>query len=103
MSTYIYLLCLDHDPPLQAEDESGQHLYDLPRIRAEIADREALAERRYDLTTEYQRIGSQDPRSGEVYFASHSAAFLAQHLTCRIGIRDEYGREHPIREEGDRG
>lgn len=39
MSTYLYLACLDHDPPLFADDESGQHLYDLPQIRADIARR----------------------------------------------------------------
>ena len=31
MSTYLYLVCLDHTPPLRAASESGQHLYDLPQ------------------------------------------------------------------------
>lgn len=28
MSTYIYLLCRDHNPAIQADGESGQHLTD---------------------------------------------------------------------------
>lgn len=31
MSTYIYLLCRDHNPAIQADGESGQHLTDLPQ------------------------------------------------------------------------
>ncbi len=42
MSTYLFLLCLDHTPPLEAEGESGQHLYDLPQIRADVANREQV-------------------------------------------------------------
>ena len=42
MSTYVYLVCLDHNPPLIADDESGQHLYDLPQIRKDIADRDLI-------------------------------------------------------------
>ena len=43
MSTYLYLRCEDHDPPLVAREESGQHLYDLPTIRADIADEVEVA------------------------------------------------------------
>lgn len=42
MSTYLYLECLDHDPPLRADGESGQHLDDLPQLRADIAARDGL-------------------------------------------------------------
>lgn len=89
MSTYVYLVCLDHDPPLVAEDESGQHLYDLPRIRAEIAGVGALA-------PEGQHPGAT------AYFRRNSERFLDQHPGCRLGIRDEYGQDHPV-EEDDRG
>ena len=40
MSTYVYLECLDHDPPLRSDGEVGQHLYDLPDIRKYIAQRD---------------------------------------------------------------
>lgn len=95
MSTYLYLRCENHDPPLVATEESGQHTYDLPRIRAEIADRENVA----DPDAMYGGdLG--DPFDSEAYFRAHSARFLADHLACRIGIVDEYGRYHPVIPEG---
>lgn len=87
MSTYVYLVCLDHDPPLVAEDESGQHLYDLPRIRAEIAGVDAPAP------------SGQHP-DATAYFRRNSERFLLQHRGCRIGIRDEHGRDHDTEEDG---
>ncbi len=90
MSTWLYLECLDHDPPLQADNESGQHLYDLPQIRADIADRERFV----------AEMAEPKSQQGD-YFRANSASFLAQHPRCRIGIRDEYGRAHPIADEAD--
>jgi hypothetical protein len=87
MSTYIYLQCLDHTPPLKASDESGQHLYDLPQIRADIANRERIVAAYKD---DWQPGG---------YFRGHTAWFLVQHPTCRLGIIDEYGGTHPLVEE----
>lgn len=84
MSTYLYLQCLDHDPPLRSDEESGQHLYDLPTIRAALADREAAI-------TRSQLNGTQ----GYWSFERNTAQFLAKHRLCRIGIIDEYDREHP--------
>lgn len=82
MSTYLYLTCDSHEPPLPAEDESGQHLYDLPRIRDEIANRDFIAR--------------QIDRTGVVagYFEMHSARFLHRHQGCQVGIEDEYGRRY---------
>jgi len=94
VSTYVYLVCMDHEPPLMAEDESGQHLYDLPRIRREIADREATVAAGAGYHESVTSAGF-DPAE---YFRAHSARFLAQHLTCQIGIRDEYGVEHALTE-----
>lgn len=95
MSTYLYLECLDHDPPLQAEDESGQHLYDLRRIRAEIAHRDELVAAHPDGVP---MVSGFDDIDG--YFQSNSVRFLAAHPKCRIGIRDDYGHEHPTIEPG---
>lgn len=94
MSTYVHLVCLDHNPPLVAADESGQHLSDLPRIRREIADREALAALWAISAIAYGWDGDPD-----AYFRAHSARFLHAHRTCRIGIRDEYGVEYPTTED----
>ncbi len=83
MSTYLHLVCHDHTPPLIAEDESGQHLYDLPQIRADIAARAVIvAAVQHDIWP--------DDR-----FRRHTATFLRDHPHCRIGIRDEYETEHP--------
>lgn len=43
MSTYLYLVCESHTPPIVADDESGQHLYDLPQIRSDLANRDLIA------------------------------------------------------------
>jgi len=83
VSTYVYLICLDHTPPLVSEEESGQHLSDLPQIRADIADRERIVANVAD------DIWPAD------YFRVRTARFLAQHPRCRVGIRDEYGVDHP--------
>ena len=87
MSTWIYLECADHDPPISADGESGQHLYDLPDIREDIRRRAEWTPERVD-------------ECGDAHwFRRNSRRFLAQHPRCRIVIRDEYGREHPIEGE----
>lgn len=89
MSTYIYLECTAHEPPIQASAESGQHLYDLPRIREEIANRDTFAK------------ANQLGASFDEYFTNNTAQFLAQHPNCPIRIVDEYGDEHPLEEQED--
>ena len=87
MSTWIYLQCLDHDPPLASPDEVGQHLTDLPDVRRVIANRHTLVDMiaQHDLTP-------------DGYFTANAVRFLRHHLTCRIRIVDEYGVEHPTEE-----
>lgn len=87
MSTDVYLECLDHEPRLRADGESGQHLYDLPQIRADIANRNRIA------------AAWEDGWTADHHFRRNTARFLAAHPKCRIGIRDEYGREHPVAED----
>ena len=43
MSTELYLRCESHNPPLENEDESGQHLRDLDQIWADISNRDRIA------------------------------------------------------------
>lgn len=84
MSTWLYLVCLDHTPPLVSEEEVGQHLYDLPQIRADLADRDRIVA---------NVAAGVWPAE---YFRVRTARFLARHHPlCRIGIQDEYGVEHP--------
>ena len=85
MSTYIYLQCLDHDPPLSADGESGQHLSDLPETRRMIAHRAEIV----------AIMAADAPVTWDNHFASNTAWFLYRHPNCRIGIVDEYGGEHP--------
>ena len=91
MSTYLYLECADHNPPLLSDGEVGQHLYSLPRIRREIAERNLLA----------ALAKSEIEHSYDSHFTSTAARFFAQHPHCRIGIRDEYGTEYPIAEDSN--
>ena len=86
MSTYLYLECLDHDPPLRSDGEVGQHLRDLPDIRRDIANRAAIvAAGEADLWPDYGH-----------HFRHNAELFLCRHPKCRIGIRDEYGDVHPV-------
>lgn len=83
MSTWLYLVCLDHTPPLLAEVESGQHLTDLTQIRADIARRDVLVP-----------LFLEGDFCPDDYFRRHTIRFLAAHPSCNIGIRDEYGADH---------
>ena len=89
MSTWLYLVCLDHTPPLKAEDESGQHLSDLTHIRADIADRDVLVPQWEAYTFHPDH---------HVYFRRNTMRFLAAHPTCHVGIKDEYGNDHAVTE-----
>lgn len=85
MSTWIYLECIAHEPAIQSDQEVGQHLYDLPRIREEIAKR-----------AEYVAAVNLDAQFEG--FTRAAATFFAQHPACPIRIVDEYDREYPLEE-----
>lgn len=87
MSTYLYLTCESHDPPIRAEEMSGRNLRDLPRVRDEIANREKIV-----------RVETNDI-PGFSRFTEASASFLFQHPHCTIGIVDEYDHKHSIEPE----
>jgi hypothetical protein len=89
MSTYVYLECLDHDPPLTSNGEVGQHLSDLPQVRKMIAQREAIV----------AIMRTDAPINYEHHFDSNTAWFLYRHPECNIGIVDEYDRRYPAVEE----
>ena len=91
MSTWLYLECIDHDPPLRADGESGQHLSDLVDIRKDIANRNKMVEL-------YNETEFEWPTH---HFRLNTVRFLAKHPKCHLTIRDEYGREHLIVEVPD--
>lgn len=95
MSTYLYLQCLDHDPPLRSDGEVGQHTYDLPTIRNYIKQRNALAQ-------EYMEMVWPQANTAEGQWRRSAAAFFAEHKWCSIGIIDEYGLKWPIESPEDR-
>lgn len=84
MSTYIHLQCLSHHPPLVADGESGQHLYDLPQIREDIANRDLIVQ------------AAKADTWPDDYLRRHTALFLRDHPTCLLGITDECGKDHPL-------
>jgi hypothetical protein len=86
VSTYLYLECLDHDPPLTSDGEVGQHLHNLPEIRKMITQRESIV----------GLMQADAPMSWDNHWASNGAWFLYRHPKCNIGIIDEYDRRHPI-------
>lgn len=90
MSTYLYLECKCHNPPLRSDDV-GQHLYDLPRIRKEIKHRALFS----------AILSAELDVSYGHHFTSNAARFLCEHKHCGIGILDEYGEEYPIEEGVD--
>lgn len=83
MSTYLYLQCIDHDPPISSNGEVGQHLSDLPAVIKLIANREALL-KAHELEC--------DPADR---WALTAVYFFAQHPKCHIRIVDEYDKQHP--------
>lgn len=84
MSTYLYLQCIAHDPPITASAESGQHLYDLDRLREELAHREVYAK------------ASKAGATFNDQYTNATAHFLSEHPLCPLKIVDEYGTFHPI-------
>lgn len=93
MSTYLYLRCESHNPPLENGDESGQHLYDLEQIWADLDNRDRIA------------AAWNDDMTPDDHFRHHTARFLAAHPHCQIGVVDEYGDTHhpdgTTRDEGE--
>jgi hypothetical protein len=84
MSTYMYLQCLEHDPPLRSNGEVGQHAYDLKDIRKYIANREAIcALLEADIPIGNSGVGT--------FWANNASWFLYEHQKCEIGIINEYG------------
>jgi hypothetical protein len=83
MSTYWYLQCLDHDPPLRSDDEVEQHTYGLPAIRVVYENRHTILE-----VAEWMTLDDR--------YARNAMQFLAGHLDCRLQFVSEYGDIEPI-------
>lgn len=93
MSTYFYLQCVSHDPPLQSESEVEQHWTPfLDVIRGIVRDRE-LGE----FKQPWQVInGPAQPYSIHDFWEAVAHAFVQAHPTCRIELVSEYGEREAI-------
>jgi hypothetical protein len=83
VSTWLYLKCESHDPPILADDESGQHLSDLPQVQDDVHNKEFIV-------GVYEDGWRSDDR-----YRNNTARFLSQHPRCKIVIQDEYGETYP--------
>lgn len=92
MSTYLYLQCDSHEPPIGADQEAGQHLYDLEHIRKDWANRHAIK-------TGWEAGLSLE---GDSYFQTSNRFFMMQHINCKVSIHDEYDRQHSLEENNGR-
>jgi len=104
MSTWMYLRCDSHLPPIVSEDEVGQHTSDLPRIRAELA--EGLDHQDWEsewnrLAREYHAMSMTEGFDSRLYFRMNTARFMKHHATCNVNILDEYDREYEKEVEDD--
>lgn len=89
MSTYLYLVCLTHDPHPRS-DEVGHNLDRLRNIREEISNREELLKLvdladRMDFELDHWDVPKKIMLN-----------FFKEHRECELGIVDEYGKTHPL-------
>lgn len=91
MSTTLYLFCASHEPVIMS-DEVGHNLSYLDAVRKDITRRDHLVGLMRDLEEadlEVDRDFTSSERRNTLWFFRH-------HPTCELGIRDEYGHDHPI-------
>lgn len=94
MSTWLYLRCTTHTPPLVNDGESGQHLSDLPTIWNQLRDRATVIAEWAAHRENPEKMMSDPPF--EHHYARNTAAFLTQHPDCDVDVVDEYGTTHPV-------
>jgi hypothetical protein len=88
MSTYLYLVCVDHDPPLFSE-EVTQHTHkdgELEKIRGWVGNRDEWVRLRHE----------QDDLTYADYFLTHAITFLTAHPKCHLIAQDEYGEKYAV-------
>lgn len=82
MSTSVYLVCIDHDPPIRADSECGQH-GEVDRCRTILGRRDDLLR----LSAECDYFFSTGDR-----WTDNGLHFFKTHPRCRVACEDEYGR-----------
>lgn len=89
MSTYLYLQCLSHDPPIRSYGDVGSNLSQLPEIQEDVKNRDKIV-----AETDYETIHDDGWTR-----AKTRALFFRDHPKCTLGIIDEYNKTHPITAE----
>lgn len=82
MSTWVYYACIDHDPPLVNDLESGQH--------GEVDEMRKLLEGRETWLSMLDEYG-EHIQLAERYTAN-GVQFFQHHPRCALACVDEYGR-----------
>lgn len=94
MSTELYLECRSHTPALSDGEQVGNNLdRDLDQLRMWLKNRGVLLHfvgvaKQLDLDV-FDTVRDHD-------FYRHTLRFILEHPNCEIGIRDEYGKDHPL-------
>lgn len=88
----LYLECQEHDPPIRASKPSGRTVYELPKIRAMVAQREYWI-------AEYEATHREAPSAVELerFFGQYdlnTVVFLQAHPRCRIRLADNEGNHY---------
>ena len=95
MSTWWYFECLDHTPPLQAQDEFTQHTEDRHWDHALRLMAQRPVERDGSYWTMDRHGTPTDAERSDAYFDMQARAFLSEHPTCRLGLVNEYDDHRP--------
>lgn len=99
MSTELYLECRSHTPTLSDGEQVGNNLVrDLDQLRTWLKNRGMILHfagvaKSLDLDV-FDTVQDND-------FYRHTLRFILEHPNCEIGIRDEYGKDHPLDPQAD--
>ena len=88
MSTYHYLECANHNPPLLSDDEVEQHrdTETLKKVRELVRDRANIV----PLLRE-EKINYPDD-----YFLKNALKFLVSHEHCKVNLVTEYNEREEL-------
>lgn len=93
MSTELYLECRSHTPVLHDGAAVGNNLAnDLDRLRGWIRKRGVILH----FVGVAKELDLNPFDTLDDGYHRHAVAFILEHPNCEIGIRDEYGKDHPI-------
>jgi hypothetical protein len=94
VSTEIFLECRSHTPPLSDGVQVGDNLdRDLDRLRGWLKNRGVLLH--FVGVAKSLDLDAFDTVQDNASYR-YTMRFILEHPNCEIGIRDEYGKDHPL-------